>query len=209
MEPLFFCETETFVCLTIPITPNRSNWVSGTAFFNFVRKGFFLAVLDLRFCAWAFSSCGEPGLLSPYGAPAFPCRGFSVVLVHRVSHLTACGTFPDRDRTRVTCIGRRTLIHYVVFCCAQSLPLCPTLCNPMDCSPPGSPVHGIVQARIQEWVAMPSSKESSQLKGGTRVSCISCIAGKFFTMKHPGKRPHPVYHQRNPRNLPLSSRAGW
>ena len=35
---------------------------------------------------------------------------------------------------------------------------CPTLCNPMNCSPPGSSVHGILQARILEWVAMPSSR---------------------------------------------------
>ena len=39
---------------------------------------------------------------------------------------------------------------------------CPTLCDPMDCSPPGSSVHGILQARRLEWVAMPSSMESSQ-----------------------------------------------
>ena len=38
---------------------------------------------------------------------------------------------------------------------------CPTLCDPIDCSPPGSSVHGILQARILEWVAMPSSKVSS------------------------------------------------
>ena len=41
---------------------------------------------------------------------------------------------------------------------AQSLQSCLTLCNPMDCSWPGSSVHGILQARIQEWVAMPSSR---------------------------------------------------
>ena len=35
----------------------------------------------------------------------------------------------------------------------------PILCDPMDCSPPGSSVHGILQARILEWVAMPSSKD--------------------------------------------------
>ena len=40
---------------------------------------------------------------------------------------------------------------------AKSLQSCPTLCNPMDCSPPGSSVHGILQARILVWVAMPSS----------------------------------------------------
>ena len=36
--------------------------------------------------------------------------------------------------------------------------LCPTLCDPMDCSPPGSSVHGILQARILEWVAVPFSR---------------------------------------------------
>ena len=41
-----------------------------------------------------------------------------------------------------------------------SLPLCPTLCDPMDCSPPGSSVHGILQARILEWAAMPFSQDS-------------------------------------------------
>ena len=39
---------------------------------------------------------------------------------------------------------------------------CPTLCNPMDCSPPGSSFHGILQARILEWIAMPSSRRHSQ-----------------------------------------------
>ena len=38
--------------------------------------------------------------------------------------------------------------------CAQSLQSCPTLCDPMDCSPPGFSVHGILQARILEWVAI-------------------------------------------------------
>ena len=46
-----------------------------------------------------------------------------------------------------------------VCMCAKSLQLCPTLCDPMDCSPPGSSVHGILQARILEWVAMPSSRD--------------------------------------------------
>ena len=49
---------------------------------------------------------------------------------------------------------------------------CLTLGDPMDCSPPGSSVHGILQARILEWVAMPSSRGSSQPRDRTRVSCI-------------------------------------
>ena len=56
---------------------------------------------------------------------------------------------------------------------------CPTLCDPMDCSPPGSSVHGILQAWILEWVACPFSRGSSQPRDWTRVSCI---AGRFFTM---------------------------
>ena len=43
--------------------------------------------------------------------------------------------------------------------CAKSFQSCLNLCNPMDCSPPGSSVHGILQTRILEWVAMPSSRD--------------------------------------------------
>ena len=52
---------------------------------------------------------------------------------------------------------------------------CLTLCNPMHCSPPGSSVHGILQARILEWVAMPSSRGSSWPRDQTQVSCTACI----------------------------------
>ena len=47
-----------------------------------------------------------------------------------------------------------------------------TLCDAMDCSPPGSSVHGILQASIPEWVAMPSSRGSSQAREPVRVSCF-------------------------------------
>ena len=46
-------------------------------------------------------------------------------------------------------------------CCCSITMLCPTLCDPMDCSPSGSSVHGISQARILEWVAIPFSRGSS------------------------------------------------
>ena len=58
-------------------------------------------------------------------------------------------------------------------------PLCLTLCNPMDCSPPGFSVHGILQARILEWVAIPFPRGSSQCKNWTQVSLI---IGGFFTV---------------------------
>ena len=69
----------------------------------------------------------------------------------------------------------------------KSLPSCPTLCDPMDCIPPGSSVHGSLQARILEWVAISSSsRASSPPRDQTRVSRGSCIAGRFFTNKPPG-----------------------
>ena len=54
---------------------------------------------------------------------------------------------------------------------------CLTLCNPKDCSLPGSSVHGILQARILEWVAISSSRGSSGTRDQTQVSCF---AGRFF-----------------------------
>ena len=53
-----------------------------------------------------------------------------------------------------------------------------TLCNPLDHSPPGSSVHGILQARILGWVAMPSSRGSSWPRDRTWVSYVSCM-GKW------------------------------
>ena len=67
-------------------------------------------------------------------------------------------------------------MHYVVLCWVTQS--CLTLCDPIDCSLPGSSVHWILQARILEWVAISFSRESSQPRNRTRVSCI---AGTFFT----------------------------
>ena len=55
-----------------------------------------------------------------------------------------------------------------------------TLCNPMDCSPPGSSVHGILQARILEWVAISFSRASFQPSYRTCISCDFCILSTFF-----------------------------
>ena len=67
-----------------------------------------------------------------------------------------------------------------ILVCVLVAQSCPTLCDPMDCSPPpGSSVHGILQARILGWVAIPFSRGSSQPRDWTWVSCI---AGRFFTI---------------------------
>ena len=75
-------------------------------------------------------------------------------------------------------------IYTFVLCCAQS---CLTLCDPLDYSPPGSSVHGILQARILGWVAMPFSRGSFQPRDRTGVSC----AGEFFTSW--ATREAPIY----------------
>ena len=63
-------------------------------------------------------------------------------------------------------------VYSCAYLCAKSLQLCPTLCNHMNCSPPGSSFHGILQTRILEWVAMPSSRGSSQPRNWTHVSYV-------------------------------------
>ena len=69
-------------------------------------------------------------------------------------------------------------IYYLtVLCLVAQLRL--TLCDPVDCSLPGSSVHGILQTRILEWVATPFSRGSAQARDQTWVSCI---AGRFFTI---------------------------
>ena len=58
------------------------------------------------------------------------------------------------------------------------------LCNPVDCSPPDSSVHRILDASILEWVAMPSSRGSSLPRD---QACGSCLASRFFTAEPPGQ----------------------
>ena len=57
---------------------------------------------------------------------------------------------------------------------------CPTLCNLIDCSLPGTSVHGTVQARILEWVAISSSRGLSQPRDQTPVSWVSCIGRQIL-----------------------------
>ena len=86
------------------------------------------------------------------------------------------------------------LTRLYVCACTQ---LCPTLCNPMDYSPPGSSVHGIFQARILEWGAMPSSRGSSWPRNRTRISVSPALAGEFFTNCHLGSIKFGIFGQRN------------
>ena len=76
--------------------------------------------------------------------------------------------------------GQKSLAGYSLCVHAKSFQSYLTLCNPMDCSPPGSSVHEILQARILEWVAMPFSRESSRPRDQTHISYISCIGRQIL-----------------------------
>ena len=69
--------------------------------------------------------------------------------------------------------------------------LCPTLCDPVDCSPPDSSVHGILQTRLLEWVTIPFSRGSSQPRDQTQVFCI---AGRFL-LSETSEKPNVLYNQ--------------
>ena len=71
-----------------------------------------------------------------------------------------------------------------ILVCGLVTKLCLTLCNPINCSPPGSSVHGIF--RQEKWVATSSSRGPSWLRD---PAYVSCIAGGFFTTELPGKPP--------------------
>ena len=90
----------------------------------------------------------------------------SIVLSHLV-----CGTLLWQPQETICLICLSSCV-----CVCSVAQLCTALCDPMDCSPPGSPVHGILQAKILEWVAMPFSRTSSQSRDQIQVSC------KFFTI---------------------------
>ena len=74
--------------------------------------------------------------------------------------------------------------------CAKSLQLCTALCDPMDCSPSDSSVHGILQARILEWIAIPFSRGSSWPRDRTHISYVSYIGRQIL---------YPLSHLGSPR----------
>ena len=124
----------------------------------------------------------------------------------------------------ITHLSIFTLQSYRIFlflhlrdkCCANLLQSGGTTCDPMDCSLRGSSVHGILQARILEWVAMPSSRGSSSPRDRTLSSCGSCIAGRFFTAEpmtstdsslisyHPQKRMKYAIASNSPTNARIA-----
>ena len=85
----------------------------------------------------------------------------------------------------------RTLSIYNVRMHTKSLKLCLTLCDPKDCSPPGSSVHRISQARQLKWVAISFSRGLSWPRDQICVSCISCIGRQILYHQATSSLVHP------------------
>ena len=92
----------------------------------------------------------------------------------------------ERETISANHISEDGLVSRMCVCVhAKLLQLCPTLCSTMDCGLPGTSVHGILQARILERIAMPSSSRASGPRGRTCISYVSCIGRQI------------LYHQRH------------
>ena len=101
-------------------------------------------------CTWTLSSCGEGGLL--------------LSCMWNLPGLNSCALHWQTNSQPLDHQGS----------------LCPTLCYPMGCSPPGSSFHGIFQARILEWIAISTSRGSSRPRDWSRVSSFSCIGRQIL-----------------------------
>ena len=110
---------------------------------------------------------------------SFPCSTcwrdclFSIVYSCLICHIIMYYRCMALFLASVLCSTNLCLCVHV---CAQS---CLTLWDPMDCSPPGSSVHGMFQARILEWFSISHSKGSSRPRDQTHVSWVSCIGSPY------------------------------
>ena len=134
---------------------------------------------------WPFSKDMRFALFNLAAAAAWMNEKISF-LCNRPYHSTS-----NTTHTLVKAHPHRMASHYtslrvnVALCvCVLVTQSCPTLCDPTDCSPPGFSVHGILQARILEWIAIPFSRGTSQPRDWTQVSCLT---GRFFTIWATGK----------------------
>ena len=104
---------------------------------------------------------------------------------HHTRRAVLLGDFPDSEGGCADHSGSRQLVHHNLcvsgecVCVCLVTQLCPALCDPMDCTPPGSSVQRILQARILQWVAIPFSRGSSRPRDWTQDSCL---AGGCFTI---------------------------
>ena len=116
---------------------------------------------------------------------ATSCAYCNMYVLKPLSHCVSCSPSPAFAHFLVALSFYCWVIRdfkYIPDVHAKLRALCPTLCNPMDCSLPGSSVHGILQAKILEWVARPSLLQGiSPTQGLNPLSYVSCIGRQVFT----------------------------
>ena len=149
--------------------------------------------------AWGFSYCMALGIFLDQGSNRAPRTG-RWILIHcttrEVPSQSFCNTvsplhmnvfyskskFPSAVCVKVQrkpTSPTNTISYLVLSCESEVAQSCPTLCDPMDRSPPGSSAHGIFQSRVLEWVAISFSRGSSQPRDQTRISRIE---GRCFLL---------------------------
>ena len=115
--------------------------------------------------------CSRPERLPGTQQPGFPAAW---VNLHSI--------LPNRQKPNKHTLSSQAGRDRIQTCVhAKSLRSCPTLCDPMDCSSSGFSVHGILQARILEWVAIFSSRGSSQPRDRPCISCRSGIGRQILS----------------------------
>ena len=128
------------------------------------------AVFFLLVWPWPVPQSFRVSLLIYQGRNLQQLLGFSQLQINR--HMSQWATWekdPNKQTQQLTLEERNNSWKSE----SEVARSCPTLCDPVDCSPPGSSVHGIFQARILEWVAISFSRGSSQPRDRTQVSRIA------------------------------------
>ena len=163
------------------------------------------SLISLLMCICAFSAefLRTHNLETKPQPPLFVTSSLPVIFWSFLQHHPSSSSSPSSQTSQKSHLGQRTAENCTEFDSGSQVKkspgsslfvracsvakLCLTLCRPMDCSPPASPVYRIFQARILGWVAITLSRGSSQPKDQTHNSCI---AGRFFTTEPPGR---PLY----------------
>ena len=152
----------------------------------------FVTALDKQFQGYC-----KPHVLRPRGVSFLPTPHNFLPWPRLAWDVSSFGT-PSAPLLQVLQAGFSTALGKVKSK-VKAVQSCLMLCDPMDCSLPGFSVHGILQARILQWVAFPFSRVLSQPRDRTLVFCI---AGGFFHLNHWGSPKDRSWY-------PSSIRARW
>ena len=120
---------------------------------------------------------GEPGKHTKWNNPDREEHDFTYISVQFSHSVVSNSLQPHGLQHLYMCL------HMPVLCKVTSK-LSPTLCDPMNCSPQSSSVHGILQARKLEWVTVPSFRGSSWIRDWTHISYLSCISRQVLYHLH-------------------------